>query len=167
MLNKSWPSKCLAWVKKRRHVWLDKNFDPSLLTNKLWLVFMRLREKKIWKKNSKWPTQKNWDFQNRHFSMFFSKNLWIGPWVGTINWGKGHWCGSTYMALRLFDISSKTGKKCIFGKVYTMNWQLFFYSLKFIMLTIFGVFRPFLSLFRTASRPYRLSHINAFCINQF
>ena len=29
------PSKRLAWVKKCRHVWLDQNFDPSLLTNKL------------------------------------------------------------------------------------------------------------------------------------
>ena len=34
------PSKCLAWVKKCCHVWLDQNFDPSLLTNKLWLVFI-------------------------------------------------------------------------------------------------------------------------------
>ena len=34
------PSKCLTWVKKCRHVLLDQNFDPSLLTNKLWLLFM-------------------------------------------------------------------------------------------------------------------------------
>ena len=47
------------------------------------------------------------------------------------------------MALRLSDISSKTGKKCIFC-----------------------VFRPFLSLCRTASRPYKLSHLNALRINQ-
>ena len=40
-------------------------------------------------------------------------------------------------------ISSKTGKKCIFG-----------------------VFRPFLSLCQTASRPYSLSHINVLGINQ-
>ena len=44
-----------------------------------------------------------------------------------------------YMAVRLSDISSKTGNKCIFC-----------------------VFRPFLSLCRTASRPHRLSHTNAF-----
>ena len=29
-------------------------------------------------------------------------------------WGKGHWCGSTYMAVRLSDINPKTGKNCIF-----------------------------------------------------
>ena len=29
------PSKCLAWVKKCCHVWVDQNFDLSLLTNKL------------------------------------------------------------------------------------------------------------------------------------
>ena len=47
------------------------------------------------------------------------------------------------MVVRLSDISSKTGKKCIFG-----------------------VFRLFLCLCRTASRPYKLSLINALCINQ-
>ena len=38
-------SKCLAWVKKCHHVWLDQNFDPSLLTNKLWHVFMGMKQK--------------------------------------------------------------------------------------------------------------------------
>ena len=47
------------------------------------------------------------------------------------------------MVVRLSDISSKTGKKCIFC-----------------------VFRLFLSLHRTASGPYRLSHTNALRINQ-
>ena len=37
------PSKCLAWVKKCHHVWLDQNFDLSLLTNKLWHVFMGMK----------------------------------------------------------------------------------------------------------------------------
>ena len=37
------PSKCLAWVKKCCHIWLDQNFDPSLLTNKLWLVFKGMK----------------------------------------------------------------------------------------------------------------------------
>ena len=69
---------------------------------------------------------------------FFAKISGIGPWVIWINWCKGHWCGSTYMAMRLSYISSKTGKKCIFC-----------------------VFRLFLSLCLTASRPYRLSHTNA------
>ena len=35
------PSKCLAWVKKCHHVWLD----PTLLTNKLWHVFMGMKQK--------------------------------------------------------------------------------------------------------------------------
>jgi hypothetical protein len=37
------------------------------------------------KKNSNGPTQKNWVFQNRQFSNFFAKILWIGPWVSKIN----------------------------------------------------------------------------------
>jgi hypothetical protein len=47
------PSKCLVWVKKYYHVWLDQNFDPSLLTNNLLLVFMGMRQKKIKMANSK------------------------------------------------------------------------------------------------------------------
>ena len=66
------------------------------------------------------------------------------PWVNSIHWCEGHWCGSIYMAMRLSDISSKTGKKCIFG-----------------------VFRLFLSFCWTASQLYRLSQTNALRINQF
>ena len=32
---------------------------------------------------------------------------WIDPWVSRINWCEGHWCGSTYIAVRLSDIGSK------------------------------------------------------------
>ena len=67
----------------------------------------------------------------------FGKISWIGPWVSRIDWCKGQWCGSTYMAVRMSDISSKT---CIFCL--------------------------FLSLRRTVSQPYRLSHINALRIDQ-
>ena len=44
---------------------------------------------------------------------FFVKISGIGPWMCRIDWCKGHWCGSTYMVVRLSDITSKTGKKCI------------------------------------------------------
>jgi hypothetical protein len=60
----------LAWVEKCHHGWLDQNFDPSLLTNKLWLVLMG-KNKKI----SKWLTQKNNVFQNRQFMKFLQKNI--------------------------------------------------------------------------------------------
>ena len=65
---------------------------------------------------------------------FFMKISWIGPWVSRIDWCEGHWFCSTHMAVRLANVSSKTGKKCIFC-----------------------VFRPFLSLCRPASRPHGLS----------
>ena len=45
---------------------------------------------------------------------FFMKISWIGPWVSRIDWCKGHWFCSTHMAVRLANISSKTGKKCNF-----------------------------------------------------
>ena len=54
-------------------------------------------------------------FKIANSQYFFVKIYWIGPWVSRIEWCKGHWCGSTYMALRLSDISSKIVKKCFFG----------------------------------------------------
>ena len=73
---------------------------------------------------------------------FFMKISWIGPWVSRIDWCEAHWYGSTYKAVRLSDIRSKTAKKCFFC-----------------------VFRLFLSLCRPTSRLYRLSHTNTFCTN--
>ena len=52
---------------------------------------------------------------------FFMKFSWIGPWVSRIYWCKGHWCGLTYMVVRLSDISSKKGKKGIFG-AFRLFW---------------------------------------------
>ena len=88
----------------------------------------------IKQKKSRWPV---------NFQYFFVKLSRMGPWVSRIDWCKGQQCGLMYMAVRLSDISPKTGKN-----------------------SIFCVFRPFLSLCRTASRPYRMSHIAALCINQ-
>ena len=56
----------------------DQNFENSLLTKKLWRVFVRVKQKK---KNfeekiiSKWPTQKKCIFQNHQFSKFFCENF--------------------------------------------------------------------------------------------
>ena len=38
----------------------------------------------------------------------------IGPWVSRIDWCKGHWFCSTHMAVRLANVSSKTGKNAFF-----------------------------------------------------
>ena len=68
------------------------------------------------KKNLKKKFQ-NGRLKKRSFSIsansqyFFSKFSWMGPWVSRIDWCKGHWWDSTYMAVRLSDISSKTAWK--------------------------------------------------------
>ena len=87
--------------------------------------------------------QKSPFFKIANSQFFFLKISWIGPWVSRIGWCEAHWFGSTYMAVRLSEESSKTGKKCIF-----LCFLLFF------------------SLCRTPWRLYTLSHINALCINQ-
>ena len=111
-------SKCLVWVKKCCHIWLDQNFDPSLLTKKLWPFYMRMKQKKIFFSSKK--EIQNGRLKKRLFSKiansqnFFAKISWIGPLVSRIEWCEAHWFGSTYMAVRLSEESSKTGKKCIF-----------------------------------------------------
>ena len=56
-------------------------------------------------------------------------------------------------------------KKIQNGRVSQLLWL--WHKLKNRHKCIFGVFRVFLSLCQTASQPYRLSHANALCINQF
>ena len=101
-------------------------------------IEMKQKKKKKWKKKSKIKIKKriqNGRLKKRSFSSsansqyFLLKLSWIGPWVGRIDWCEGHLCDSTYMVVRLSDISSKTGRKCFFC-----------------------VFRLFLSLCQTASR---------------
>ena len=81
-------------------------------------------------------------FKIANFQNVFAKISEIGPWVSRIDWCEVHWCGSTYIVVRLSNISSKTGKK----------W-------------FYGVFRLFLHLCRTVLQPYRLSHVNFLCMN--
>ena len=71
-----------------------------------------------------------------------TKILQIGPWVSRINWREGHSFCSTYMVVRLSNVSS----------IYCYK-------------RIFIVFCSKLSLRRTAWRPHELSKINALPIN--
>ena len=66
------------------------------------------------KKNQNGWLKKTEIFNSPNSQYFFMKISWIGPWVSRIDWCEGHWCGSTYMVVRVSDISSNTGKKCIF-----------------------------------------------------
>ena len=91
-----------------------KNWVPSILTHNLWLIFIRMKQKKIffWKnKIQNGRLKKRSFFKIANSQYFFVKISWSGPWVSRIHWCEGHWYGSTYMAVRLSDISSKMAKK--------------------------------------------------------
>ena len=91
-----------------------QNFDPSLLTNNLWRVFMRIRHFFFF---LNFRLKKIMFFKIANSQNLFVKISWIGLWVSRIDWFKRHWCISTYMAVRLSDIRPKTAKKqwkCIF-----------------------------------------------------
>jgi hypothetical protein len=64
-------------------------------------LFSLRRSKFLWKKKSKWPRQKTSFSSSTNSQYFFIKFLWLGPWVSRINWCEGHWCGSTYMVVRI------------------------------------------------------------------
>ena len=70
----------------------------------LWPI--RIRKSK---RNSKWMTQKNWAFQVPPILNIFSRKfhrLVFGLVLSRINWCQWHQCGSTYMVVRLSNISS-------------------------------------------------------------
>ena len=48
-------------------------------------------------------------FNSANSQYFFLKISRICPWVSRIDWREGHQCGSTYMVVRLSDLSSKKG----------------------------------------------------------
>ena len=60
------------------------------------------------KKNQNGRLKKTSFSSSANSQYFFMKISWIGPWVSRIHWCKGHWWYSTYVAVRLSDISSKT-----------------------------------------------------------
>ena len=105
-----------------------------------WFYWRSIKKKFLKKKIRNAHLSKCPFFKISNPQIFLSKISWIGTFVSRIDWCQRHWCSSTYMVMRLSDISSKT--------------------------CIFLVFRLFLRLCRTASRPYRLSYINALCFNQ-
>ena len=83
----------------------------SLLTNKLWHVFMGMKQKFFFfflKKKIQNGRLKKTEFFNFVKSWAISAKIsWIGPWVSRIDWCKEHQCDSTYMAVRLSDVSPK------------------------------------------------------------
>ena len=98
-----------------------ENWVPSILTHNLWLILMGMRQKKKIKMA---------DSKKGHFSTLSILNIsWIGPWVSRIDWCEGHWWGSTYMVVRLPDISSKIAKKHIASSPwklvtnYVLEWM--------------------------------------------
>ena len=107
------PQECLVWDKKCCHVWLDH--EPSLLTNKLWLIFMgkKTKNKKFFlkKKIQNGRLKKSVFFKIANSQNFFLKISWIGPWVRRIDWCEGHWFISTYMAVRLSWHKGKNRQK--------------------------------------------------------
>ena len=65
------------------------------------------KKKKIEKKVQNGRLKKTMFCQTVNSQYFFTKLSGMRPWVRKSDWCEGHWYGSTYMAVRLSDISSK------------------------------------------------------------
>ena len=120
-----------------------QNFEKSLLFHKSGLIFIGIKQIFFffWKKKFKMAHSKKTSFSSSANSQyFFMKISWIGPWVGRIERRALVW-------LNLY------GREAVWHKLKNRQKTLIFFC-------------QFLSLCQTASRPYRLSHINALRINQ-
>ena len=82
-----------------------------LVSHKLWLIWIRMKQKKFfffWKKKFKMADSKKLSFSATPKSWaIVAKISQIGPWVSRIDWCEGHQCDSTYMAVRLSNVSPK------------------------------------------------------------
>ena len=124
-----------------------KNWVPSVLTHNMWLIFIRMKQKKIffWKNKIKnGQLKKRSFFKIANYQYFFWK--FHGVVLGLLKFidAKGIGMAQPIWSWGLPTEAQKMAKKhkkCIFGL--------------------------FLSLCRTASRPYRMSHTNALRINEF
>ena len=88
-----------------------QNFQKSLLTNKLWDVFMGMKQNFFFflkKKIQNGRLKKSAFFKIANSQFFFVKISWIGPCVSRIDWCEGHQCDSTYMVVSLSDVRAKT-----------------------------------------------------------
>ena len=100
-------AKCLPRVKTAGNQGNHLNFDPTFLTKKLWPYNMRMKHFFF----SKLPPKKSLFFKIANSRKIFAKISWICPWISRIDWCKGHWFGSTYIVVRLSNISSKRAEK--------------------------------------------------------
>ena len=46
-------------------------------------------------------------FKTANSQKIFPKFSWIGSWISSIDWCEEHWCGSTYMLVRLSDFTTQ------------------------------------------------------------
>ena len=101
----------------------NEDWVPSILTHNLWLNVMGMKQKRK-KRIQNWGLKQN-------FSTPLILNIFLQKRHGFIL--EVHWCGSTYMALRLSDICSKTGKRSIF---WVSNFDFFLIFFYFIPIKI-------------------------------
>ena len=84
-----------------------QNLVPSLVYNKVWLIWIDLKQFFFFEKKIKMAESKKLSFSTTTKSWAIAaKILRIGPWVSRINCCEGHSFCSAYMVVRLSDVSS-------------------------------------------------------------
>ena len=95
-----------VWI--RSFEWWAGTVVCILVRMKSFPRFWRNQKYFFWKKNQNSRLKKNSFSSSANSQYFFMKISWIGPWVSRIDWCEGYWFVSTFVAVRLSDISSKT-----------------------------------------------------------
>ena len=105
----------------------------TMLPKKLWLIFMGMKQKRnIEKKIQNGQLKKTACFHSANSKYIFPKISGISPWISRIVWCIGYRCDSTYMVLRLSDVSSKTLKKSLPPNIKPY-WTTFFNYYQFVI----------------------------------
>ena len=112
MCNKQRFTAFFAKYTKAKNVWggwcltgnqgNHRNFDPSLLPKKPWLIFIWMKQNFVFFLIPKWPTRNNWVFQNCQFSIFFQENFRVRPYIGQLD---DHLCWAKSMPFASIDFS--------------------------------------------------------------
>ena len=84
-------------IKISTHPWYPRNFDQFS-----WRWCKKIQNGRL---------KKTEFFKNAIFQKKIAKISWIGPWVSSIAWCESHWCGLTYMVMRLSKRKCKNSLK--------------------------------------------------------
>ena len=112
--------------------WVANVYAPCYPRNFDWFSWGWSKKEILKKKIQNGQLKKTACFHSANSKYIFPKISGISPWISRIVWCIGYRCDSTYMVLRLSDVSSKTLKKSLPPNIKPY-WTTFFNYYQFVI----------------------------------